>query len=224
MARGRPAVARHWLALAIGAVAVSGALFPVACSPLPGVPSGRSPRCIAHSCPGARPQWHRYEALERHLHRCGLECSLIELVKLRASQINGCAYCIDMHTKDARTAGEAEQRLYLLDAWRESSFYSARERAALAWTEAVTRVSETLCFRAAEGQRQRRRGPEDPHLDGSAPSGDRDADAGPVRGGVLPERRQQPRLTVRDEWSPTSPWNEAVASAAKPKNVVGATR
>jgi AhpD family alkylhydroperoxidase len=82
-------------------------------------------------------------ALERYLHRCGLERSLIELVKLRASQINGCAFCIDMHTKDARAAGETEQRLYLLDAWQESPFYSARERAALAWTEAVTRVSET---------------------------------------------------------------------------------
>ena len=82
-------------------------------------------------------------ALERYLHRCGLERSLIELVKLRASQINGCAYCIDMHTKDARAGGETEQRLYLLEAWRESPFYSARERAALAWTEAVTRVAET---------------------------------------------------------------------------------
>jgi AhpD family alkylhydroperoxidase len=82
-------------------------------------------------------------ALERYLHGCGLERSLIELVKLRASQINGCAYCIDMHTKDARAAGESEQRLYLLDAWQESPFYSPRERAALAWTEAVTRVSKT---------------------------------------------------------------------------------
>ena len=82
-------------------------------------------------------------ALERYLHRCGLERSLIELVKLRASQINGCAYCIDMHTKDARAGGETEQRLYLLEAWRESPFYSARERAALAWTEAVTQVAET---------------------------------------------------------------------------------
>jgi AhpD family alkylhydroperoxidase len=81
-------------------------------------------------------------ALERYLHQCGLERSLIELVKLRASQINGCAFCIDMHTKDARAAGETEQRLYLLDAWRESPFYSDRERAALAWAEAVTRVSE----------------------------------------------------------------------------------
>ncbi len=82
-------------------------------------------------------------ALEGYLHRCGLEPSLIELVKLRASQINGCAYCIDMHAKDARAGGETEQRLHLLDAWRESPFYSPRERAALAWTESVTRVSET---------------------------------------------------------------------------------
>ncbi len=73
----------------------------------------------------------------------GLEPSLLELVKLRASQINGCAYCLDMHTKDARARGESEQRIYLLDAWRESPFYSERERAALAWTEAVTLVAET---------------------------------------------------------------------------------
>src|SRR5215210_7948764 len=74
------------------------------------------------------------------IHRCGLERSLLELVKLRASQINGCAHCIDMHTKELRADGETEQRLYLLDAWEESPFYSERERAALAWTEAVTLV------------------------------------------------------------------------------------
>jgi AhpD family alkylhydroperoxidase len=73
----------------------------------------------------------------------GPEPSLLELVKLRASQINGCAYCLDMHFKDARARGESEQRIYLLDAWRESPVYSARERAALAWTEAVTLVAET---------------------------------------------------------------------------------
>ncbi len=72
-----------------------------------------------------------------------LEHSLLELVKMRASQINGCAYCLDMHSKDARAAGESEQRLYLLDAWHEADFYSPRERAALAWTEALTRISET---------------------------------------------------------------------------------
>lgn len=80
--------------------------------------------------------------LERYLHGCGLEASLRELVKTRASQINGCAFCLDMHTKDARAGGETEQRLYTLSAWRETSFFSDRERAALAWTEAVTRISD----------------------------------------------------------------------------------
>jgi AhpD family alkylhydroperoxidase len=73
----------------------------------------------------------------------GLERSLLELVRLRASQINHCAYCIDMHTKDARAQGETEQRLYLVSAWREAPFYSERERAALEWTEAVTNVGDT---------------------------------------------------------------------------------
>ena len=81
--------------------------------------------------------------LEKNLTNSGLEHSLIELVKTRASQINGCAYCIHMHTKDARANGESEERLYLLSAWRESPLYSDRERAALAWTEALTLVSET---------------------------------------------------------------------------------
>ena len=81
--------------------------------------------------------------LEAHIHHCGLEPSLLELVKMRASQINGCAYCLDMHSKDARAAGETEQRLYALDAWREAPFYSDRERAALDWTEAVTRVADS---------------------------------------------------------------------------------
>ena len=72
-----------------------------------------------------------------------LDRRLFELVKIRASQINGCAYCIDMHTKDARLAGETEQRIYALNAWRETPFYSDRERAALEWTEAVTRVADT---------------------------------------------------------------------------------
>ncbi len=79
--------------------------------------------------------------LEQYVENSGLEPSLLELVKMRASQINGCAYCLDMHSKDARAAGESEQRLYLLNAWRESPFYSDRERAGLAWTEAVTLVS-----------------------------------------------------------------------------------
>jgi AhpD family alkylhydroperoxidase len=72
----------------------------------------------------------------------GLEPALLRLVEMRASQINGCAFCLDMHSKDARAAGETEQRLYLLDAWREVPLYSDRERAALAWTEAVTQVAE----------------------------------------------------------------------------------
>ena len=81
--------------------------------------------------------------LEQYARRSGLESSLLELVKTRASQINGCAFCLDMHTKDARAAGETEQRLYTLSAWHEASFFTDRERAALAWTEAVTRVADT---------------------------------------------------------------------------------
>src|SRR5690606_26906989 len=80
--------------------------------------------------------------LEAYVRRSGLEHSLLELIKTRASQLNGCAYCIDMHTKDARAAGETEQRLYLLSAWREAPFYSARERAALEWTEALPLVAQ----------------------------------------------------------------------------------
>lgn len=79
-------------------------------------------------------------SLEKYIHNSGLEPGLIELVKLRASQLNGCAYCIDMHTKDARTSGESEQRLYGVTAWRETPFYTERERAALAWTESVTLI------------------------------------------------------------------------------------
>ncbi len=82
-------------------------------------------------------------ALERYVQNCGLEHSLLDLVKLRASQVNGCAFCIDMHWKDARDAGESEERLYMLNAWPESPLYSDRERAALALTEAVTLVSQT---------------------------------------------------------------------------------
>jgi AhpD family alkylhydroperoxidase len=80
--------------------------------------------------------------LEEYLHQCGPEATLLDLVKLRASQVNGCAYCIDMHWKDLRAAGENEQRLYGLDAWEESPYYSDRERAALAWTEAVTNIRD----------------------------------------------------------------------------------
>jgi AhpD family alkylhydroperoxidase len=81
-------------------------------------------------------------ALGAQIEASSLEQPLLELVKMRASQINGCAYCLDMHSKDARAEGETEQRLYLLGAWRETSLYSERERAALAWTEAVTLVAE----------------------------------------------------------------------------------
>ena len=80
--------------------------------------------------------------LDGYLHGSGLAASLLELVKLRASQINGCAYCIDMHWKEARAAGESEQRLYGLDAWREAPYYDERERAALEWTEALTRITD----------------------------------------------------------------------------------
>lgn len=82
-----------------------------------------------------------FSQLGKYIHSGELEDSLIELVKLRASQINGCAFCIDMHTKDARSHGESEQRLYGISAWHEAPFYTERERAALAWTEAVTLIS-----------------------------------------------------------------------------------
>jgi AhpD family alkylhydroperoxidase len=80
--------------------------------------------------------------LEAIVRRSGLEPSLYELVKIRASQLNGCAYCIDMHTKDARANGETEQRIYALSAWRETPFFTERERAALAWTEAITNIQQ----------------------------------------------------------------------------------
>jgi AhpD family alkylhydroperoxidase len=82
-------------------------------------------------------------ALEAAVHRTGLEPGLIHLVKMRASQINGCAYCLDMHSKDAMAQGETAQRLFGLDAWRETPYYTERERAALEWTEALTLVSQT---------------------------------------------------------------------------------
>ena len=93
----------------------------------------------AKVAPGAREAMY---AVERYVRECGLERRLLELVKLRASQINGCAYCVDMHTKDARAHGETEQRLYAVVVWREAPFFTERERAALAWTEAVTLVSQ----------------------------------------------------------------------------------
>lgn len=81
--------------------------------------------------------------MEKYVHQSELNRSLYELVKIRASQINQCAYCIDMHTKDARHAGETEQRIYALSAWRETSFFTEKERAALEWTEALTLISES---------------------------------------------------------------------------------
>ena len=81
--------------------------------------------------------------LERQVRQAGLDLKLLDLVRMRASQINGCAYCLDMHSKDARAKGETEQRLYGLDAWRETPYFSDRERAALEWTEALTLVAET---------------------------------------------------------------------------------
>src|SRR5439155_21530467 len=99
------------------------------------------PRIVyAKVAPGAM---KAMRGLEDYLAACGLEPPLLDLVRTRASQINGCAYCLDMHTKDARARGEAEQRLYALDAWRETAFFSERERAGLAWAETVTRVAET---------------------------------------------------------------------------------
>src|SRR5215204_3265018 len=87
--------------------------------------------------------YHAMLGLEMFIRKSSkLEPSLIELVKMRASQMNGCAYCIDMHSKDARAKGESEQRLYALDAWRETPFFSDRERAGLAWTEAVTFIAD----------------------------------------------------------------------------------
>ena len=80
--------------------------------------------------------------IENYVKESGLDLTIFELVKYRASQMNGCAYCMDMHTKDARAAGESEQRLYVLSAWREVDFYTEKEKSALAWTEALTLVSQ----------------------------------------------------------------------------------
>ena len=82
------------------------------------------------------------QGLERQIHESGLDPKLVHLLKMRASQINGCAYCLDMHSKDARAAGETEQRLYGLDAWEEAPYYTERERAALSWIEALTRIND----------------------------------------------------------------------------------
>lgn len=99
-----------------------------------------SPRFnAAEAAPGA---YKAMLGLEAYLHSCGLDAKLLDLVKLRVSQINGCAYCLDMHSKDLRAAGETEQRLYVLGGWREAPFYSDRERGALAWAEEVTRIRD----------------------------------------------------------------------------------
>jgi AhpD family alkylhydroperoxidase len=95
---------------------------------------------LMHVSPGII---HAMLGLERQVQKAGLDSKLLDLVRMRASQINGCAYCLDMHSKDARANGETEQRLYGLEAWRETPYYSTRERAALEWTEALTLVSET---------------------------------------------------------------------------------
>jgi AhpD family alkylhydroperoxidase len=93
-------------------------------------------------------------AMEKYLGGCGLERTLIELVKIRASQMNGCAFCLDMHTQDARAEGETERRIYALSAWRETPFYTPRERAALAWTEAVTHIGGGVSDALYEEARQ----------------------------------------------------------------------
>lgn len=101
--------------------------------------SHRNYQEYAKAAPGA---FRAMYALETYVRESGVEPSLLELVKLRASQINGCAYCMDMHSKDARAKGETEQRLYVLSGWREAPFYTDRERAALEWTEAITLIGE----------------------------------------------------------------------------------
>ena len=98
---------------------------------------------LANPYPLAKDGFAAMVALEKAIAASPLEASLIHLIKLRASQINGCAYCIHMHTTEARRDGETEMRLYMISAWRESSLYSPRERAGLAWTEALTQVAET---------------------------------------------------------------------------------
>jgi AhpD family alkylhydroperoxidase len=97
----------------------------------------------AHAAAFSRAMAHLDQAATKQLDQADIDHRLRELIRIRASQLNGCAYCIDMHTKDARAAGETEQRLYALPAWRETPFFTPRERAALAFTEAVTRVADT---------------------------------------------------------------------------------
>jgi len=97
--------------------------------------------------------------VEACLHQCGLDQRLIELVKMRTSQINGCAYCLDMHSKELRRLGESDQRIYLLNAWQESLLYTPRERAALSWTEAVTLIAQTRAPDAAYAEVRRGQAP-----------------------------------------------------------------
>ena len=92
----------------------------------------------AQVAPGAVEAMH---ALEKYVRTCGIEPKLLEFIKIRASQINGCAYCLDMHAKDVRSQSETEQRIYALNAWRETPFFTEKERAALSWTESVTQIS-----------------------------------------------------------------------------------
>lgn len=98
---------------------------------------------LNYSALGPEPLKTMY-AMGKYLAQCGLDHGLMELVKIRASQLNGCAFCLDMHTQDARALGETERRIYALSAWRETPFFSDRERAALAWTEAVTRIESGI--------------------------------------------------------------------------------
>ena len=110
-------------------------------TPITGASSALTPRInVAEVAPGFL---RAHLALESYVRASGLESSLLHLIKLRASHINGCAYCVDMHTKDARLENESEQRLYAVPVWRETPFFTPRERAALAWTDAVTEISKT---------------------------------------------------------------------------------
>ena len=103
----------------------------------------------------AAPQAHQaMRALQNYVDSTGVEKSLLELAKLRASYINGCAYCVDMHAKDARELGETEQRIYMVPVWREAPFYTERERAALAWTETITNISKGVSDDAYADARQ----------------------------------------------------------------------
>src|SRR5271155_3044007 len=108
-----------------------------------------------HAPAFAKAMGHLDHTATKELDRVDFDAKLRELVRIRASQLNGCAYCIDMHTKDARAAGETEQRLYGLPAWREAPFYSARERAALLWTEAITNIQEGHASQVAYDEARR---------------------------------------------------------------------